>query len=340
MKELWKSQLSADPTEWLLEPDNPSVRALTLSEILDYPFDDPLVIDARAAAWQVGAIPEILNRQNPSGYWSKPEDFYIRTKYRGTVWSLIALAELGADGRDPRVGRACEFILAQSQEPVSGAFSYKSSNEGGGYKNGVLPCLTGNMIWCLIRFGYLPDARVMQGIQWLVSSQRLDDGNQSPPDDWPYQDREACWGSHSCFMGVVKPLKALAEIPRDQRSPEVQTAIKNAIEFLGQHAIYKRSHDLSQVAKTAWLSFGFPLMWNTDVLEMALILTRLGCRQSWMEDAISLILSKQDSDGRWLLESTFNGRFQVNIEKKDRPSKWVTLRALQVLKKYYSDTTI
>jgi len=336
MKDNWKSRLSADPTDWLLEPDNPGVRSLVLTEILERPLDDPQVIEAQAAIWQMGAVPAILKAQNPFGYWGKAEDFYIRNKYRGTVWSLIALAELGADGHDARIGRACEFILANSQEPTSGAFSYKSSDRGGGYRERVLPCLSGNMIWCLIRFGYLQDSRVQKGIHWLASSQRLDDGNQLPPDEWPYQGFEDCWGSHTCFMGIVKPLKALAEIPLDQRSPEVQTAIQNAVDFLGLHHIYKRSHDLAQVAKPAWLSFGFPLMWNTDVLEMALVLTHLGCNQSWLEDAISLILSKQCSDGRWLLESTYNGRFQVNVERKDRPSKWVTLRALQVLKNYYS----
>lgn len=48
------------------------------------------------------------------------------------------------------------------------------------------------------------------------------------------------------------------------------------------------------------------------------------------------ILSKQDNSGRWNLENSFNGRFQVNIEKKSEPSKWITLRALTVLKRYYA----
>jgi hypothetical protein len=116
MQDFWKSQLSADPTDWLLEPDNPGVRYLTLAKILDRPLDDPKVIEAQAAIWQVGAVPQILQFQNPSGYWGKPDDFYIRNKYRGTVWSLIALAELGADGRDQRICRACEFIFQVSIE--------------------------------------------------------------------------------------------------------------------------------------------------------------------------------------------------------------------------------
>jgi hypothetical protein len=51
-----------------------------------------------------------------------------------------------------------------------------------------------------------------------------------------------------------------------------------------------------------------------------------------MQEAIDLIISKQGDMGRWTMENTFNGRFQVNIESRDRPSKWVTLNALRVLK--------
>ena len=37
---------------------------------------------------------------------------------------------------------------------------------------------------------------------------------------------------------------------------------------------------------------------------------------------------------KWILENTFNGRFIANIEQKGKPSKWITLKALQVLKFY------
>jgi hypothetical protein len=76
-------------------------------------------------------------------------------------------------------------------------------------------------------------------------------------------------------------------------------------------------------------------MWNTDALEMLGILAMLGYREERMLDAIELVRSKQDDQGRWNLETTFNGRFQVNIERKGKASKWVTLNALRVLKSYY-----
>lgn len=50
-----------------------------------------------------------------------------------------------------------------------------------------------------------------------------------------------------------------------------------------------------------------------------------------MDEALALVAGKADAQGRWKLATTFNDRFLVPIEAKGTPSRWVTLRALQVL---------
>ena len=101
------------------------------------------------------------------------------------------------------------------------------------------------------------------------------------------------------------------------------------------HHIYKRSHNLSKVSKPSWLQLGFPHMYQTDILEILDMFTRLGVKDERMNDALDILISKQNDDGKWVLESTFNGRFLANIEQKGKPSKWITLNALKVLKRYY-----
>ena len=76
-------------------------------------------------------------------------------------------------------------------------------------------------------------------------------------------------------------------------------------------------------------------MYQTDILEILEILTKLGYRDNRMQDAIDILISKQDNQGKWIMENTFNDRFLVNIEKKGQPSKWLTLKALTVLKRYF-----
>ena len=68
------------------------------------------------------------------------------------------------------------------------------------------------------------------------------------------------------------------------------------------------------------------------MLEILLILTRLGYRDERLREALDLVAAKADDQGRWTLQSTFNDRFVVPIEAKGEPSRWVTLRALEVLR--------
>jgi hypothetical protein len=139
------------PVAWLLEPSNPSVRCLALRDLLGRPENDPEIVAAHADIMKTGPVPLILAKQRRGGFWGVPEDFYACSKYKGTVWTFILLAELGADGRDPRIRAACEFLLAWSQNPASGGFSYRGSKKSGGQPSGIIPCLTGNLAWALER---------------------------------------------------------------------------------------------------------------------------------------------------------------------------------------------
>lgn len=322
------------PVAWLLAGDDPSVRYFTLTALLGRPAGNAEVEAARRAIMTTGAVPRILAAQGDDGHWGERDRFYTN-KYTGTVWTLLILAELGADGRDERVRRGCEALLRDARDAESGGFSTDRARKTGGGQHGrVIPCLTGNVVFSLIRLGMLDDARVRRGIDWITTWARFDDGDGRPPAVWPYEPFAMCWGRHTCFMGAVKMLKALAEIPEDQRSAAVRRTLEQGTAFLLRHHVFKRSHDLTQVAKPGWRRFSFPLMYQTDVLEILSILTQLGVHDERMDEAVALVRRKQDDQGRWVLAQTFNGRFVVDIETKGEPSRWITLRALRVLGAY------
>jgi hypothetical protein len=76
------------------------------------------------------------------------------------------------------------------------------------------------------------------------------------------------------------------------------------------------------------------LSYWSDVLETTAVLVKLGYGDDpRLSNALRLILSKQDEQGRWRLENTLNGKMWADIEEKRQPSKWVTLRALRALKR-------
>ncbi len=329
----WKAILKADPTNWLLEEENPSVRYFTLKDILDKPEHDLEVQQTKRKIMQLGIVPNILRKQQEPAYIQAYSKFYT-SKYKGLVWQLIVLAEIGADVNS-QIKEQCEYILNNSQETEDGGFAMNTAaKKGGGRITEVIPCLTGNMVWSLIRFGYLDDLRLQKAINWLTRYMHFNDGVEDNPQAPPYDRYEICWGKHTCFMGIVKALKGFSAIPRERRTNEINDTINKTAKFLLIHHIYKRSHDLSQTSKRGWLKFSFPLMYQTDVLEILDILTELGIADSRMNDALNMVLSKQDDMGRWKTENTSNtDRLLIPMGQKGEQSKWITLRAIRVLKR-------
>jgi hypothetical protein len=245
------------------------------------------------------------------------------------VWNLILLAELCADPADERIRNACEFVLRWSQHRPSGGFSYKGTDRNGGNRT-VFSCLTGNMLFALVRLGFQDDERVARGFEWISRYQRFDLGpfaNQ----EWPYQ-YDLCWREHTCRSGAVKALKAIAEVPEEMRTPGMRSKAEEGAEFLLAQRIFYRPPDLKDISRQEWLRFGFPLMWNTDLVEILGILGRLGVRDERMDEAVNIVLSRQDDNGRWKQENRFKGRFITVVETDGRDSKWVTLNALRALR--------
>ncbi len=83
-----------------------------------------------------------------------------------------------------------------------------------------------------------------------------------------------------------------------------------------------------------WTRFAFPTWWHYDVLRGLDYLRRAGATpDERVAEAIDLVESKREADGRWLLERQHPGKMAVEVnEGEGRPSRWNTLRALRMLK--------
>jgi hypothetical protein len=187
----------------------------------------------------------------------------------------------------------------------------------------------------MIHFGYLDDPRVKQLIQFQIDYHSDDVGG------WgcrAYGIDTSNLGPENCYMGGVKVLKALALIPKRKRPKTIKEIIDQEVEIILENHIYQylRNPDGSRKDKAGWKRFGFPLYYQSDALEVLDILTNLGVHDDRMQEAIDLVLSVQQKDGRWLLRHTFNNKQLCQIDEKHKPSKWITLRALRVLKRFYS----
>lgn len=319
-----------DLINWLLEKNNPAARYATLTSLLGRSSDGLEVRHTQQALMKTDPVRTILQCQEPDGYWGPAGRFYGGPrdggKYQGTVWQVIFLAQLGADAQDERIQRACEFVFRWSQNRETGGFSTTGSAESGGSARS-LPCLTGNMVWALNVLGCAEDPRWRLALEWLLRHQQFDGG-------WVHCNLRR--QLHSCFQGSIKPLMALVSIPPACRTQAVSQSIDHAIEFFLQHRLFRRDHHGFDIAKRQFLRFGFPLGWQTDVLDMLDVLTAAGVTDDeQLADAVAIVLSKRDNTGRWKLENTYNkpsrGAMWCEIEEKGKPSKWVTLKALRTL---------
>ncbi len=327
---MFRDVLKGDPLPWLLEPDpvNPGVRYFALRDLLDKHEDDPELRQARAQIMTSGPVPAILAAQEPEGYGVKPGNTYS-PKYRGIVWQIMFLAELGADPADERVRRGCAYLLDHSRA-ATGEFSLNQPPS----PSGAVHCLNGNLLYALLKLGWGSDPRLQAALDWMVRA--ITGEGEVRYYKWATAGPGFACGfnlGQPCAWGANKALKALSAIPPGQRTPPVQRAIETGVEFLFSRNPAAADYPYSRRVSPNWFKFGFPLSYWSDVLETAAVLADLGYggdpRQA---NAIALILGKQDAHGRWTLENSLNGKMWVDIEQQGQPSKWITLRALRVLK--------
>ncbi len=316
--------LKGNPIEWLLEPDNPSVRYLTMRDILGLKSNDPELVRAKIDILSDDRVRRIFSKQKPEGYWEDPRKPY-NPKYKGTYWQIIILSQLGLDKSDERVRRACEFIY-QFQLEEGGFSTYERSGAWQQIREYEMSCLTGNVAASLIRLGYGDDDRVTKALNWLVEVQNKDGGWLCPYWKAHINDK------HSCFMGTIAPLDAFSEMPKSKLTNEMESIIDAGVEFLLMHRLFRADHHGFKVIKNTWLNLSFPSFFY-DILRGLSVVTKLGyVNDERINDALELLLLKQGSDGRWVLDSSPIGRMHATLEQKGEPSKWITYNVLKVIK--------
>ena len=324
-------------TSWLLESDNPSVRFWALQDLMDRKSSDPAVRAAQDEIMDSPQVKLILGKQQLGGWWIEERDMYL-PKYKATTHSLLILAELGAK-RTSAIENGVEFMFRFQRN--SGHFLTKLPTTEKGkasiVKDGC--CLDGNILYYLVNFGYIDDPRTRKLLDFIVDNHSLDSSGWkcrsypiNPEGVFP----------KNCYMGAIKMLRAFSHIPIQNRSTEIKAVINREVENILDNRIFRylRNPDGSRKDKAGWKRFGFPLFYQSDALEVLDTLTRLGIHDERMQPAIDAVLKARQPDGRWLLENTFNGKMLIDIEEKGIPSKWITLRALRILKRIKLDNKL
>ena len=300
----WQRELRADPIPWLLERENPSTRYLTLRHLLDSGERDSQVMEARAAIPAWPPVREILAVMDPVDFWGRAE----RPLYGGAVGTqatLDLLAELGLP-RLAQIEAACENLLEHGQH-TDGGFSYD------GTPGRILLCHTSTAVRTLIHFGYQDDPRLERAVEYLVTRSTAPTGLTCA-----YADGE------KCGWGITKALAAFAALHAAKRAAGTALAVEMLADAVLDQEFEFEGRD------SRWLNFGFPLHYQSDLVELCDALARLGYGlDPRFRRLLDIVLAAQTGEGRWIKRY---GTRALTVEEQGQPSKWVTIRALRALK--------
>ena len=326
--------MKKEVVDWLLEPDGSGVDYLAMRDLTGAGEKELSV--ARQIAHREGPIGYILSKMDPEGYWEKPGPGYL-PKYTSTVWSLILLSQLGASvHEDERISTACTYYLDH-------AMTEYGQISAGGAPSQTVDCLQGNMLTALADMGFY-DTRMDKAYEWMAMTTTGEGvapmGDKSTPLRY-YSGKIgpdfACGANNklACAWGAVKVMMAFSRLPEEKRTDLISRAIDRGVDFLLGGDPVKAEYHNPYAAKPSsnWWKFGFPVFYITDILQIAEALVRLGYgADPRLKNTLDLIRSKQDEQGRWPLEFEYKGKTWGEYGVKKQPNKWITLRALRVLK--------
>jgi hypothetical protein len=297
----WQKHLNGDPLPWLLEPENPSIRYWTLVDILDRPVNDPEVQNAKAAIPGQPLVKELFALQQPGGSWGDETKPHTA---QGAVGVLTLLYTFGV-APDQRTAAGCDSFLRFCQHE-SGGFSMTRK-----LRSGIFPCTTGEHLRFLVYFGLGDDPRLRAAFAFLVEAISTDDFL----DCGRYQHRDCLWGA-------IAALNGLAALPAGMQSEQSKRGVAKLANVL-----LEAPYDFEGEHKR-WLTFGVPRVW--DLLGALKALAAQGyARDPRFWPLFERVLNRQDDQGRWICGSVSR---TWPIERRNQPSKWITLDALRVLK--------
>ncbi len=310
---------------WLLDSD-PSLRWQVLQDLTDAPAQEVAAERARVATQGMGA--RLLALQAEDGRWGGAA---WNPGWDSTMHVLMLLRDMGLDPESDPARRA----LALVRERVTWKGSGPLECDGNPFFAGELePCINGQVGAVGAYFG--------QDVRGIV--ERLL-GEQLPDGGWNCEAENG--STRSSFNTTICVLEALLEY--EQRfggRSDVTAARLRGQEYLLERRLFHRRSTGAVIdidrkdgrvgadGQPAWSRFAFPTWWHYDLLRGLEYLRRAGVTtDARAGQAVDLVASKRQPDGRWLLDIQYPGRMPIEIDDGvGQPSRWITLRALRVLK--------
>lgn len=309
--------------DWLLASD-PSIRWQVIRDLLDGPEATWQTERSKVATEGWGAA--LLSYEDEDGQWAGgaflPHGFdpaewrEVGQPWTATTFCLSQLREFGIDPQADAARRAVALVGRNCRWDHAGEPYWAGEVE---------ECINGRTVADGAYFG----VDVAPLVDRLASQRQADGG-------WNCE-RES--GSvRSSFASTINVLEGLLEYERATGgSVESREARASGEEFLLERGLFRRL-STGEPADPHFLLFVHPSRWHYDVLRAldyfrdAATLTRAR-RDERLAEAIAHLETRRLEDGTWPLDWTPPGRVWFHIDEGvGKSSRWVTLRAMRVLK--------
>jgi hypothetical protein len=309
--------------DWLLDSD-PAIRWQVMRDLIDTP--QAVWQAERAKVETEGWGSALLSHQDPDGQWAGGAFVpagYTEQDWRehgqpwtATCFSLMQLREFGLDPSTARAQRMVDLVGRHCRWDEGGQPFWSGEVE---------ECINGRTVTVGAYFG----VDVSPIVKRLLDERQEDGG-------W---NCERCNGSHrSSFDTTINVLEGLLEFEKTTGgTPESRTARAAGEKYLLERGLFRR-RSTGTTAAERYLKFLYPNRWRYDLLRgldyfRGSSLETGATPDPRLGEAIVYLQSRQSEDGTWPLDWQPVGVVWFEMEEgPGKPSRWITLRALRVLR--------
>lgn len=288
---------------WLLEGDV-SIQYLTHRFLLESSPEIYEPLQARIRTEGYGA--RFLSCRNENGHWGR---WFYQPKWTCTHYTLMDLKDIGMP---PRTDAPREMVVRAFDECMldNGGINFaKTMVQSDVAVDGMI--LNYATYFC-------PDEQRIERLAEYILSQAKPDGGYS----W---DAESAASDPHTTICVLEGFHEYKRSGFTGHLSEVQISEKGAVEYL-------LSNDLFMSCDKRFLKLSFPYRYRYDVLRALEYFTNAQVPyDKRMEPAYAWLKNKQKPSGCWHLENIHKGNVHFELEEKQQPSRFITLKALSIL---------
>lgn len=315
--------MTKDVIDWLLRSD-PAIRWQVMRDLVDGPAADWRAERAKIESQGWGA--HLFALQDKDGQWDGgafvPKGFTEQTwrdegqPWTATCWTLAQLREFGLVPTCACARRAVRLVGENA----------RWDHDGQAYWTGeVEECINGRTVADGAYFG----VDVAPIVQRLLTERQEDGG-------W---NCERTNGSRvSSFDTTISVLEGLLEYERAVGvTAQTREARRSGEQYLLRRKLFRRL-STGEPADAQYLQFTHPNHWRYDILRAldhfrsASLFDRTQ-PDPRLAEAIAHARAKQQADGTWIMDWAARGRRWFDLDDGvGQPSRWITLRALRVLR--------